>query len=513
VSRVLLIGLDSADALLIERWAAAGHLPTFAGLMREGSWSRIGTTAEVMHVSAWPSIYTGARPGRHGLYHAYQTRAGSQLVHRTLPQWLALPPFWRHLDAAGRRCIVFDAFMDSPLDGFGGIQICDWGTWTWFNGPFVQPADRAKEIRKRFGAYPAPEHLDQVTIPDQLRFRDRLVRAAAVKADAAIWLLGAYPWDMAFVTFGEPHGAGHYLWHSSDAAYPLHGTSGCPAGIDPLLEVYVAVDAAMGRLIEACADDRTTVLVTSGDGMGPNYSGAHLLPALLHKLDLFHAPSVGGGAGQPAGKPKQSPAAMLRAMIPLSVRQSLNRCLSREARLKLSMRWANADIDWQRTRAFCIPNANEGFVRINLAGREPLGNVAAGADYEALVGRIDAELRGLVNPTTGCRCAEHVHRIDEVFPGSERAHLPDVTISWDFGAEVLDRIHGPSAGLVTGKRGYEVPAYYTGNHRPFAFLAARGPGVRVGRPVEGAHIVDIAPTVCARLGVDPAPQFEGRAVL
>ena len=36
-------------------------------------------TAEVMHVSAWPSIYTGTTPGHHGMYHAYQARAGEQI--------------------------------------------------------------------------------------------------------------------------------------------------------------------------------------------------------------------------------------------------------------------------------------------------------------------------------------------------------------------------------------------------------------------------------------------------
>jgi hypothetical protein len=52
--RVLLLGLDSADAELIEHWPDEGHQPTFARLRRDGLWSRQRTTAEVMHVSARP---------------------------------------------------------------------------------------------------------------------------------------------------------------------------------------------------------------------------------------------------------------------------------------------------------------------------------------------------------------------------------------------------------------------------------------------------------------------------
>ena len=82
---------------------------------------------------------------------------------------------------------------------------------------------------------------------------------------------------MMFVTFGEPHGAGHYLWHVEDADYPTYPSGGCAGMPHPIRDVYVAVDHAIGEILDA-ADDRTTVIVTSGDGMGPNYSGCHLMP-------------------------------------------------------------------------------------------------------------------------------------------------------------------------------------------------------------------------------------------
>ena len=65
----------------------------------------------------------GTTPGHHGLYHAYQIRAGEQVIHRTDPTTCGRPPFWKFLDDAGRRCVVFDAFMDYPLPGFRGVQV------------------------------------------------------------------------------------------------------------------------------------------------------------------------------------------------------------------------------------------------------------------------------------------------------------------------------------------------------------------------------------------------------
>jgi predicted AlkP superfamily phosphohydrolase/phosphomutase len=102
--------------------------------------------------------------------------------------------------------------------------------------------------------------------------------------------------------------------------------------------------------------------------------------------------------------------------------------------------------------------------------------------------------------------------MDTTFEGPERQHLPDVVISFDFDAKVLDRIQGPACGLVTGKCGYETPAYYSGNHRPNAFVLGYGAGVASGGAMAGGHIVDLAPTVLAALGVDAPAHFEGRAL-
>ncbi len=502
--RLLVIGLDSADAALIEAWMAEGHLPVFARLAAAGLWSRLGTTAGVMHVSAWPSLYTGCHPGRHGLYHAFQVRAGDRRIHRTDPRWRAVEPFWATLDRAGRRVIVMDAFMDAPVEGFRGIQILEYGTWTWFWHPDSRPAGMHREIVRRFGRYPAPEHTDQVTIPDQIRFRDTLVRAAGVKGRAAAWLLSEHPWDVAFVMFGEPHGGGHYLWHGGDPDYPLRPAERLPEGFLPLRDVYAAVDRAVGTVLDAVGE--VDLLVVSGDGMGPNHSASHLMPELLHRLDLLHAAGLGG---KKEDAPPPGLAARLRQMIPLAVRQSISRCLPRETRRRLAMKWMNSGIDWSKTRMFCIPNSNEGYFRINLAGREPDGLVAA-EEFRALVEEVAAELGALVNPANG-RCIAHgVHRIDEVFPGSERPHLPDLVVSFDFDARATDRIRGPRTGEIAGPAPWEVPAHYTGNHRPNAFLLAAGPDIRRAPLPAGAHILDLAPTILARAGIEPPAHMDGR---
>ena len=67
-NRLLFIGLDAGDARLIEQWSGEGWLPNIARMRAEGTlWAPMQTPADVFHVSAWPSIFTGAPADVHGL--------------------------------------------------------------------------------------------------------------------------------------------------------------------------------------------------------------------------------------------------------------------------------------------------------------------------------------------------------------------------------------------------------------------------------------------------------------
>jgi predicted AlkP superfamily phosphohydrolase/phosphomutase len=309
-----------------------------------------------------------------------------------------------------------------------------------------------------------------------------------------------------FVTFGETHGAGHYLWHTEDADYPTHPASA--SRLNLVRDVYAGVDAAIGAILDAL-DDRTTVILTSGDGMGPNYSGCHLMPEMLHRMGNFYSGSVGGGAHSTA--PRKGILATVRESIPLNLRQSVTRCLPRSVRNQLSMKWVNSGIDWSRSKLFCIPNSNEGYFRVNLRGREPLGIVSPGGEYQDLLGTLCDELTQLRNPTNGGAAAQRVFQMDDVFQGERRGDLPDTVISWNIAARVTDQLEARTAGLIRGKSGHAMSPFYNGNHRPAAFVLGRGPAVSSGRTLEGGHILDVAPTLLSMLGVDAPARFEGRA--
>jgi len=410
-----------------------------------------------------------------------------------------------------------DAFMTCPLQNFNGSQIVEWGTWSWFSEPAILPADLQKEVEAKFGSYPAPEHSKVAAMPDSRWFRDSLVAGVEKKTEVIKWLMKREDWQLFLTVYGETHPAGHYLWHLHDPSYPSHPKDADPELRNALRDVYVAVDRGIGEILKQ-VDNRTTVFLVSGDGMGPNYSASHVLEQLLKEMSMT-ATSGGAGDGRQGsgGKTAVSSAHLLsriRKMIPQSVRTAVSQTFfSHGMKEKLALKWLTAGIVWEKTRAFLISNANEGYVRINLQGREPHGIVEQGDEYRNLIEELAGVARTLTNPATGKRAALAVHKTDEIFKGPCRSHLPDLIINWDPDAQITNELLAGKFGTIKTKEpGYGVVPFYVGNHRPNAFAIVNGPDVPRGERIEDGHILDLTPTILILLGLEVPAYMDGKVL-
>jgi predicted AlkP superfamily phosphohydrolase/phosphomutase len=412
------------------------------------------------------------------------------------------PPIWERLGRRGTRTLAVDPYESrAPTDAPPGTLVCGWQlhdrvVLRRWSSP--EPAYNA--LQRVFGA---PQPVDEVfgrhSVGEMLALRRRLLGAPGRVAEAATLLLGQQPLDLAWLTFCAAHVAGHQFWDLSqlDAA-ELDDVPRRVLG-SALEDVYVAVDVAIGRIVTALPED-ADLMVVSPVGMDVNTSRADMLPEMLAAV-LGPRP-IAPDVGEPAEASARSSIWWLRASVPSGVRARIANALPERVALDLTARLELRGLDWSSTRAFAHPAENQGYVRLNLAGRERDGivtRVEAGP-------LLDEIARGLLTfrDLDGSPAVASVERVADLFGSGAHADLlPDLIVRWtDSPATSVRGVRSERYGTVM-RRG--VGSGRSGNHTEGDAWALVVPGrSRVVEPTRMPRLEDIAATAAALSGESTA---------
>ncbi|MBD3235999.1 MAG: nucleotide pyrophosphatase [Candidatus Eisenbacteria bacterium] len=66
--RVIILGLDGLDPVLMKRWMKAGHLPNFQKLAEQGTFTPLATAFPAMSPVAWSTFATGVDASKHNIF-------------------------------------------------------------------------------------------------------------------------------------------------------------------------------------------------------------------------------------------------------------------------------------------------------------------------------------------------------------------------------------------------------------------------------------------------------------
>ena len=483
-AKVILIGLDSADRGLVERWCESGDLPVLQSLRERGAYGALSGFPALGDDATWASFYTGVSPGGHGRY--YWSSAGEGSYERELWCDRKVPkqPFWSGLSEAGLRTAVTDVPKCPLVTGFNGVQIADWQvhgrdyreTCSW-------PPELATEVLARFGDDQTDRvdkdwlcRLNSITDGELEVFEKRLRLGLEQKTRFACELLERENWDLFLIVFKEAHCIGHQCWRSLDPTPPAR----TPDDGNPIQRIYRALDQAVGELARR-AGPGTSVIVFSDLGMGPNYTGEHLLDQLLQRLE----PKI-ASRGQRAK---------------LAIRRG------RTAARNFAHRRRERALAPANRLAFQVEhNEISGAIRINLKGREPAGMIAPGEEYQRYCDALKRELLALRAPETGEPLVEQVLKTDDAYPGAHRDWLPDLFVIWARRGRIMGA-KSPTLGTVLSSP----PDYRSGNHTEGGFYLGVGPQVSRGEGGGPASVLDLAPTVAALLNA-PRGDLEGSPI-
>jgi predicted AlkP superfamily phosphohydrolase/phosphomutase len=160
-------------------------------------------------------------------------------------------------------------------------------------------------------------------------------------------------------------------------------------------------------------------------------------------------------------------------------------------------------VDWTRTTAYSAGYGGPIFV--NLKGREPQGIVEPGAEYDKLLGRITADLRALRHPVTGEPFVGEIFRPEDLYSGPYLKRAADLQFTpKDWGNQ------GYGVHDFASNRWLEPSPDRSGTHRMNGILCLLGQGIRAGQTVQGASLLDIAPTILGLVGVPIPKTMDGQ---
>jgi len=466
--RALVIGLDACAPDVVRQFVAGGHLPTIARLLDEGATATLQQEEGYFVGSTWPTMMTGVPVTEHLWYTG--TRFRPETYDYVL-QEIEPAPLWHYLDHAGRRVAVLDVPHFELRGRPNVVGIREFGCHDRFYGPGSHPPELLAEVVARHGEHPIGMAAD---LPDRRyapcdarrsgpRWRDDeiarlhadLLTGVRRKTQLSLDLLQREPWDLFVTVYGESHCAGHHLWHLHDPEHVHHDGAlarRLSASGDPLLDVYAALDEAVGALA-ASAGGGPVYLVMS-HGMRRHHDGMHLLPELLDRLDVAWRRERGEGAPLADGLPPVA----------------------------------------ERSWFLLENNTASAAVRINLTGREGSGRVSRSSYDEALTWLADAFGR-IRNDDHGGPVARRVVRSDEIYRHSHEHLVADLLVEWEW-RWPIERISSPEIGTLA----LADPSARTGEHHRGGVIVAAGPGI--ARQATSMSPLDVMPTLAAAAGVE-----------
>jgi len=485
--KTLLVGLDGACREVLDPLLADGRLPALASIFEDGVVAPLESQIPPWTPSAWPSMYTGVNPGKHGVFD-FLTFQGYdwRVVDRSHVREHAL---WELLDRRGLTSVVVNVPVTAPPLPFDGALLPG---YVAPEDPTGHPDGVLDRVRDELGEYRvyAPE---DVTGDEQVEWYQRLVR---MRGEAFRVLADDFEPEFGFLQFQQTDTVFHERPRDDAAARA----------------VYQTVDDELAKTLAACDPD--TVFVVSDHGIGPLEGREFRVNEYFRDRGLLETTRGDGGmpswtaykraSGEDDDTPLSQRVVAAAAALGITSRRIgtvLGSLGLREFVLEHvstdTVRAGTERVDFPSSTVYMRSRTELG-VRINKAGRDPDG-VVSPSEFASVRADVVSALREARTPD-GSRV------FDEVAPAEEYFHGPYVDEAVDVVAVPADFQNFLSASL-NGDVFADAPEQW--NHKLYGVLALAGDAVDADADLAQPHLFDVAPSVLATLDVPPSDRMDG----
>lgn len=482
MKKVLIIGADGADWRYLNYGIKKGVLPNIKKMVDKGCSGNLKSLIPPVTFPVWMCFAEGKNPGKIGRFGFTEKIKGTYKTETKMTDvFNKINPFWEKLNKKGLSVGIVNIPYSYPPSKTNSFMLCIDEFDNVPKGTSCYPKEIEKEIISNLGELNYEANYSYFNEPlvkqmehsvNFLKNRTKLNRFLIEKYGSKLSL---------FLTLYYPDRLQHF-------------------SIDPELhmEYYSVFDKKVKELVSLYNPDLT--LIISDHGSGPVKKEFYVNEFLIKKgfLKLKRKRKFLSRIGFNLEN-IQKFFAFLKLdnfLIKLFPKYIVEGFIKKKIPLK-KVGITDAEIDWSKTKA-CSFNDN-GFIFINLKGREPEGSVEK-KDYAKVAEEIISELKKLKDPETNKPLKLEIYKREEIYSGKYLEESPDIIYSiedWDY---------VPKTGL-PGEI-FKSPRD-PGNHKINGVFIASGKNVKPGK-IENATLIDIAPTVLHFFGIKKPKDFDGK---
>lgn len=499
---MVLVGLDGATLDIMRPMFKQGRLKNFRELSERGFSGTLTSTILPLSATAWNSLSTGKNPAKHGIYDFSKRVDGTYTHAPTTSLDRGSRTLWDYASASGKRCVIVNVPLTYPPEKVNGIMVSGF-PYPESRRDYADPKSIIDDIKENLGITslhkPSPHFLKS---GDERKLVDEMFSINKNQSAVCNYLLQEYPdWDLFVTVFDATDVISHFFWAYIDPNNPKYDKKKAKEFGPLFYDVYDSVDKAFGKIKEKLSTE-DNIFVMSDHGFGPVYYAVYMNNWLMDNGYLTLKNAMGTRMRKLLFRMGVTTDFLFRSAKSLRLVGSKTYTYSKKSRsLELAKKLSLSldDIDWEKTSVYSYGNYGQFF--LNVKGREPLGRLDSGEEYDRLVSELITKVKELKDPKSGRLLFDIVYKKDEIYSGPYFDSAPDIIF---FDSTMTYRAHRL---FEFGSRSMIAPdPVYSGSHRMDGVLISAGPDIakKEHGPV-GVSLIDLAPTIMHMLDI-PIPQ-------
>ncbi len=121
--KLLLLGWDAADWLMIHPLLDAGRMPHLKRLVESGVMGNLLTLQPILSPILWTSIATGKRAYQHGVHGFVEPTPDGAGLRPTASTTRKCKALWNILAQSGQRCQAIGWYASHPAEAINGVCV------------------------------------------------------------------------------------------------------------------------------------------------------------------------------------------------------------------------------------------------------------------------------------------------------------------------------------------------------------------------------------------------------